>query len=443
MMRRRGKRRALKWVLWIVGVLSFTLIVLYLIKIDDVVMAQGIVEPGQKIYIDSPLKRVIQKIHCSPGDPVKANQPVAQLYDGDLSAAVAAAEKEVQRSEANLEFALAHLALLKEKPTVEELKISESKVEQAEISITARKQELTRAEHLYLGERLWSREDLERAHTNYDLAGTNLKVAAENLNLVRRGASPAELRQTEAEVRQAEVALDKARHNLEAARQTLDRATLRSPADGVVARLDLHPGMLADQGQIVMIIAGNAGGTIIDAWVPETNAWKIRLGHPVEILSNLFTDREEFLGYGQISKFYGYAVHGGGARTFELEVRIVETPLPLKNGSTADLRIIVGKRSILKIFLGIEDRRVVQASRLVPQPETGPDHAPADAPDPDSVRASADSVAAPTPSDSAVATLVSMRVPSDSHSVSTYAMSDSVGTAVDSAGVRTTRLQDP
>ncbi|MDA0746875.1 MAG: HlyD family efflux transporter periplasmic adaptor subunit [bacterium] len=363
MMRKRGKHRVIKWLLWVFGGLSLVILVLALIKIDDVVMAQGIVEPGQKVYIDSPLKRVIQKIYVDSGDPVKTGQPLVQLYDGDLRAAVASSEKEVQRAEANLEYARAHLALLKEKPNKEELKIAESQLEQAKIALTAREQELARAKHLYLGERLWSVEDMERARTNFELSQTNLKVAKETLNLVRRGASPAELRQAEAEVQQTEAALEKARNTLIADRENLALATMVSPLDGKVARRDLHPGMLADQGQIVLIIAGSREGDVIDAWVPETNAWKIRLGHPVEILSNLFSDREEYLAYGEVARFHGYAVHSGGTRTFELDVDIKETPIPLKYGSTADLRIIVGRRSILKILLGIEDRNVVQSSR--------------------------------------------------------------------------------
>ncbi len=363
MMRRRSKRRMLKWVLWITGVLAVIFLALSLIEIDDVVMAQGIVEPGEKIYIDSPLKRVIESIHCEPGTPVKAGQPVVQLYNGDLAASVEAAAKEIQRNEANLEHARANLALLKEKPTVEALKIAESRVEQARIALKARNQEMQRAEHLYLGERLWSIEELERTKTNCELAETNLKVVFEVLNLTRRGASPAELRQAVADVRRAAAALDNARNSLKAAQEGLKLTTLRSPVNGIVVRRDLHPGMLADQGQIVLIIAGEGGGDTIDAWVPETNAWKIRLGHPVEILSNLFSDREEFVGNGEISRIYRYAVHSSGARTFELEIGIVETPLPLKYGSTADLRIIVGRRSILKFLLNIEDRDVVKASR--------------------------------------------------------------------------------
>ena len=366
MMRRRNKRKVIKWLLWVVGVIGSILLALSLIKIDDVVMAQGIAEPGQKIYIDSPMSRVIERIIAEPGDTVKAGDPVARLYDGDLRAEVASATKEIKREEANLESARARLAMLREKPTKEELNIAESRVEQARISLTSREQELKRAEHLYLGERLWSREDHERALTNYELAQANLKMAMETLNMVRMGPSPAEIQHAEAAVRQSEAALAKAHQHLEAAQANLERATMRSYADGVVARKDLYPGMQANQGAIVMIIAGAAEGMVINAWMPETNAWKVRLGQPVEILSNLFTDRERFKGYGEVSEIHGYAVHEGGVRTFGLEVAIKETPIPLRYGSTADLRIIVGRRSILKMLLNLENPDMVETGRQTP-----------------------------------------------------------------------------
>ena len=105
------------------GILSLATGVLYVIKIDDDVITQGIVAPAQKIYIDSPMNRVVQEVLCPPGTPVKAGQPVVRLYDGDLRAKVSDAETEVRRAEANLEAARAQLALLEERPTAEELKI--------------------------------------------------------------------------------------------------------------------------------------------------------------------------------------------------------------------------------------------------------------------------------------------------------------------------------
>ena len=354
MMRRRRKGRIVKWLLWVFGVIGAIVLALALIQIDDIVMAQGIVEPGDKIYINSPMSQDIHEILVGPGDSVAVGQPVARLYDGDLRAAAATAEQEIKREKANLEAAQARLALLRAQPTPEEIKIAESRVEQARINLTARQQDLKRAQSLYEGQRLFSQEDYERAKTNYDLAEASLKVELENLNLVRRGPLPAEIQQAEAAMRQTQASLDKAKNNLEAAREALERATLRAPVNGVVARQDLYPGMQAGQGAIVMIIAGEGEGTVIGAWMPETSAWKVRPGQPVEILSNLFTDREGFVGQGEVSEVHGYAIHEGGVRTFGLEVAVKQTPIALSFGSTADLRIYVGRRSILQTILGWE-----------------------------------------------------------------------------------------
>ena len=159
MMRRRRKSPIYKWLSWIVGVIGAIALALALIQIDDIVMAQGIVEPGDKVYIDSPMSRVLHEVFVESGDSVTVGQPVAQLYDGDLKAAATTAEQEIKREIANLEAARARLALLREKPTREELRIAESRVDQARISLAARQQELKRAEALYEGQRIFSQED--------------------------------------------------------------------------------------------------------------------------------------------------------------------------------------------------------------------------------------------------------------------------------------------
>ena len=363
MLQRRKKNKVMRWAAWTLGVLAVILLGLGLIKIDDVVMAQGITEPGQKIYIDSPLRRVVKDIVAEAGDSVLAGDIVALLYDGDLRADVVSAEKRLKGATATLKVTKARLAHLAEQPTREELKIAESKLEQAQINLKSRGQNLQRAKHLYLGEQLWSQDDLDRAQTDYDLAGANVKVVSENLNIVRRGPLPSQLRQADAEVQESEANLERATQDLEAAREALELATLRSPVDGVVARQDLYSGMLADQGQIVMIIAGFRRDPVISAWMGETDAWKVRPGQPVEILSNLFNDPEEFQGLGEVSEVLGYAVAEGGTRTFGLEVGIKETPIPLMLFSTADLRIIVGRRSILQTIFGIETQSAIDAGK--------------------------------------------------------------------------------
>jgi multidrug resistance efflux pump len=352
MARRRPKKRALKWTLYISSGVFLGLALLWIIPIDDVVMASGQVEPGDKVYIDSPFTRVVKKIYAWEGTRVKKGQPVALLEDHDLSSAVVTAEDEVSRTKAAFDMARARLDHMKALPFPEAVRIAEARLRSAQANLENERQRHARADSL------WARKfitvsEMEAAQTRLEQARSQYDIALETLTVTRQGPSPAQIREAEAEVEAAEADYIKAQHTLDLARETLDRATLRSPEDGEVVRVDLKPGMRADQGAIVMIIAAGEG-PILRAWVKETNVWKVRRGQPVEILSNVFSDREEFLSMGEVVWTYPYGVSDGGERTFEIIIKIKDAAIPLPLGSTADARVIVGRRGILKILLGFE-----------------------------------------------------------------------------------------
>lgn len=368
MARRRPKRRALKWTLYILSGVFVVLALLWIIPIDDVVMASGQVEPGDKVYIDSPFTRVVKEIYTWEGTRVKKGQPVAQLEDHDLISAVTTAEDGVSSAKAALDMARAKLDHLKAQPLPEDVRVAEAKVRSAQINLGAERQKLARSDSLWTRNYL-TPSDMETARTRYEQAQAQHDIAVENLNVTRQGPSSAQIREAEAAVSAAEAEFVKAQHSLDLARQTLERATLRSTEDGVVVRVDLKPGMRADQGALVMLIAAGEG-PILRAWVKETNVWKVSRGQPVEILSNVFSDREKFLSLGEVVWTYPYGASDGGERTFEIIVKIKETIIPPPLGSTADARIIVGRRGILKILLGFESdiqRYVQQDGAYSPQ----------------------------------------------------------------------------
>ena len=93
--RRRSKRRALKWTLYILSGVSLVLVLLWVVPTDDVVMATGVVEPGGKVFIDSPLRGIIEKIYTYEGSQVKEGQIVAQLDDKNLKSEVVKAKDDL------------------------------------------------------------------------------------------------------------------------------------------------------------------------------------------------------------------------------------------------------------------------------------------------------------------------------------------------------------
>ena len=352
-----GRRKTFpKWPKWAIGIVSAIVIilaVLWTIPIDDVVMATGVVEPEGKIYIDAPFKRVVKKIHAYEGTQVKKGQTIAQLEDADLISDVVTAEDEVRYAKANLEMAKARLEHLKAQPLPEEVRMAEARVRLAKINFDAELQKLRRTDNLWARELITQSEE-EIARTRFELAKSGHEISVEILKAVELGASISKIREADAEVEASRASLVKAQHTLELARSILERTTLKAPEDGIVVRVDVHPGMVADQGDIVMIIA-RGEGSILRAWIKEINVWKVRRGQPVQILSNVFMDREEFLSTGEVIQTYPYGVDDRGERTFEIKVKINNAVVPPPLGSTADARIIVGRRGILKILLGYED----------------------------------------------------------------------------------------
>ncbi len=351
--RSRRKRRILNWILGILSGVFFVLTLLWFIPINDVVMATGVVEPGGKVFIDSPLRGIVKKVYAHEGSQVKEGQIVAQLNDKGLKSEVVIAKDDFNHASANLDMARAKLDQLKEQPFPEDVRMAEVRLRAAQIYLEAERKKLARADSLWVRNFI-TLSDMETARTHYELARSDFDITVENLKSTQQGPSSSQIRGAQAEVKAAEAFLVKAQHNLEVAQEMLASATLRSPEYGVVIRVDLLPGMLADQGDVVMVIA-SGNESFLKGWVKEINIWKVKKGQPVEILSNVFSNREAFLSTGEVVQVYPYGVSGGGERAFEILIKIEDAVIPPPLGSTGDARVIVGKRGILKIWLGIEN----------------------------------------------------------------------------------------
>ena len=367
-MRKKTKITLIKVFSIIFAVIGVALVALWVIKIDDVVSATGVIEPPKKIYIDSPFSRIIARVLREERDQVKRGDPLVQLENHDLAGQIVMLENEIAHAKAGLDIAKAKLERLKEGPLTEEIRVAEASLQQAKIKVETEEQKLKRANAL--SERsLVSPQELESAKMSFSLSKAEYKAAEENLKMAQRGARESQLREAEAEIRQAEAYYKKVKDQLEVTQDELKRTTVRSPVDGTVVRVDLHPGMLADEGMILMILAAGTEGPILRAWARESGVWKVRLRDRVEILSNTVSDRKKYMCIGTVVKVHPYGQEAGGERYFEVIVKVMDSPIPLQYGSTADARIIVGRRSILKILLGIEEEAALAKGREEPANE--------------------------------------------------------------------------
>jgi len=154
-----------------------------------------LVEARQDIDVRSPVEGVIESVLVERGQLVKKGQELAQLASGPERAAV-----ELARSRAKMEG---------------ELKSAQTRVELAQ-------KKWTRAEEL-LKKNFVSANARDEAESEYRLATEQLRVARENRRL--------------------------AQLELKRAEEVLAQRTIRSPVNGVVVEVVLHPGELATSNQ--------------------------------------------------------------------------------------------------------------------------------------------------------------------------------------------------
>ena len=189
-----------------------------------------LVEARQDIDVRSPVEGVIEAVMVERGALVKKGQELAQLASGPERAAV-----ELARSRAKMEG---------------ELKSAQTRVELAQ-------KKWNRAEEL-LKKNFVSANARDEAESEYRLATEQLRVARENRRL--------------------------AQLELKRAEEVLAQRTIRSPVNGVVVEVVLHPGELATSNQKDPIVRLQEFDPLnVELILPVSAFGKIRVGQPAVV----------------------------------------------------------------------------------------------------------------------------------------------------------------
>jgi membrane fusion protein (multidrug efflux system) len=196
--------------------------------------------------------------------------------------------------------------------------------------------------------------DIARARADLDRTRTDLNrrqalsasgaVSGDELTAAKNAfaAAQAELAQAQAGLRSAEgareannvlisgVSLERnpevaaARARLDAARLALSRTVIRAPIDGVVSKRQVQVGQQASVGVPLMAIVPTRDA-YVDANFKEVQLKKVRIGQPVELVSDL---------YGKGVKFHGKVagLSGGTGSAFSL--------IPAQNASGNWIKVV-------------------------------------------------------------------------------------------------------
>jgi HlyD family secretion protein len=235
-------------------------------ELRRIVTATGTLDATINVEVGSQLSGQIAELLVDFNDDVKKGQPLARLDQGTFRARVAEAS-------ATVEMAEAAIAVL------------EAPIENARVKLQAATNELKRKETLH---------DRQISPT----------VAVEDAQ-TKVSTAKADLQRAEAELATAIATLPQKKAELEMAEIDLDRATIRSPIDGVVVGRKVNEGQtLATtlEAKTLFIIAGDLRQMDIDAKVDEADIGKIRVDQEATFTVDAYPGRQFTAAVRQVRK---------------------------------------------------------------------------------------------------------------------------------------------
>ncbi len=246
---------------------------------QDRVLATGVVRPqvGAEVNVGTRISGRVESVRAAIGDRVKKGDILAKLERDELEAAV-------KMAEAASSAAWTRLALLQKGSRPEEIKAAQASVDGALAVSKDAERELERRKRLY-AEDLISREQLDHAQRDFDVAQSKLRASEEAAALKRKLYRPEE-------IALARYAALEAGAALETARIRLDYAIIRSPIDGVVASVSMQNGESVSVGlqapTLVTII--DLDRLQVEAYVDEVDIGRVKLGGPASFTVDTYPD---------------------------------------------------------------------------------------------------------------------------------------------------------
>lgn len=209
------------------------------------------------------------------GDRVAQGQVLIELDGNDLRA-------DVERSEAALRSAEAHLRDLLAGARQEEIEQARAALRSAEATRVWTERDFRRAEELFQKE-LIAMQEVDRARQAYEVAVAQERSARANLKMLESGPRPFQVEEARGQVNQARAALDLAGSRLR-------EATIVSPINGVVLRKNMEVGEMANPGASILTLV-DPTDLWLRAYVPETDIGRIKVGMAARITIDAYKDR--------------------------------------------------------------------------------------------------------------------------------------------------------
>jgi HlyD family secretion protein len=304
-------------------------------QVDAICVAPGMLEPaGGSIGIYPVRADRVEEVCVKENQVVKKGDVLFTMRTRGILD-----EKEIL--ERQLESAKAHFAYLKEQPRAVDLAPLEDRVEMQRVEMERLEQQVVRYRKLFPDS--ITPHEMENAEKLYEASKAAWKNTQSELAKMKAGVSAFQLAQAEAEIHQIEA-------RLKSLDTQLEESVLRSPIDGLVLKINIHPGEfislfnpVRDDTTSTPVVVG-AQNLQIRVDVDETDI--SRISEDCEAMAILRGDplKSFFLKFNRIQPMVvpkknlaGYSMERVDVRVIQLIFDVVPPNFPLWSGLQADV----------------------------------------------------------------------------------------------------------
>jgi HlyD family secretion protein len=235
--------------------------------ISQVITVEAVVFPLEQATVAPKISSTIKKFYVQRGARVKKGQLLAELENGDLSAAAEASKGDFEQAEANYTTTVGSSL--------------PQQIQKAELDATSAKSNFEAQQKVYESRKelfqqgAIPRRDLDSAEVAFLQARSQNEQAQKQLaDLQRVGKQQA--------LKSAQGSLSSADGRMRGAQALLSYSRITSPIDGVVTDRPLFEGDLATANQPILTVM-NTSRLIAKAHVPQSEAAVLKVGNPAEL----------------------------------------------------------------------------------------------------------------------------------------------------------------
>ena len=286
-------------------------------------ISSGTVMPGIQSRIAAASLGVISKVHVKEGDRVQEGDLLFELGHEELDAQVTLTEANLRVGESRVEQVKIGAKIADE--------VSAAQLSQAQAQLDAAKADFERIKSL-ADRRAVSQSDFDKVSLAY-------RVAREMLATAEAGRKELEVRQEE--VRAAETGLQQLDAALTVARALREKAFVRSPFAGVVAKIMFEVGEAVALGLPLAVLVQEQD-RYISAPFDEANIKEMFVGQKARITLDAYPEQ---VFDGELTYIAPVVtIVKDLSRMLDVKVRIISDPEKFMPGMSADVTLISDKK---------------------------------------------------------------------------------------------------